>query len=170
MAISPNGYIARENGDEDWVPIENWDDFLVLATKYNNIVMGRETFEQVTSRYSNFGFTDVTCDHKVIVTGNDDFRAPDGYVLASSPEAALSYIENQGLSKLFLIGGGKINSAFMKRGMVDEIIFIINPYILGKGRPVLAPDNFDLTLKLESSQVLSKDRVRLHYKVTKIVH
>ena len=44
MAISPNGLIARENGEEDWLPSEGWDEFLIDAKAFKNIVMGRETY------------------------------------------------------------------------------------------------------------------------------
>ena len=53
MVISPNGYIAREDGSEDWLPEDGWDEFVALAKKFNNIVMGRETFTQVMSRTRN---------------------------------------------------------------------------------------------------------------------
>lgn len=51
MTISPNGLIARDDGDEDWLPSEGWDDFISEVKHYDNIVMGRETYEQVTTRY-----------------------------------------------------------------------------------------------------------------------
>lgn len=43
MAISPNGLIVRDNGDEEWLPEEGWAEFVKEAMLFNNIVMGRET-------------------------------------------------------------------------------------------------------------------------------
>ncbi len=63
MVISPNGFIARENGDEDWLPSEGWDDFVAEAKQYDNIVMGRETYEQVTEKYKDKNFDDVDVQH-----------------------------------------------------------------------------------------------------------
>lgn len=42
MATSLNGFIARENGDEDWLPAAGWTDFANQAEQHKNIVMGRE--------------------------------------------------------------------------------------------------------------------------------
>ncbi len=170
MAISPNGYIAREDGDEDWLPTEGWDEFLELAKKFNNIVMGRETYEQVTARYQDYNFNNVECDHKIIVTRNNAFVAPEGYIVVHSPEEAIDYSRDKGLAELFLIGGGKLNTEFMKRGLINEIQLTINPYIIGAGRSFVAPDQLDLPLELIDSTVLSKGRVQIRYKVAELVH
>lgn len=165
MAISPNGYIAREDGDEDWLPSEGWDEFLLLAKELNNIVMGRETYDQVTTRYKDYNFNNVECDHKVIVTRDENFNSPEGYVVVHSPEEAVSYIEDTGLNKLFLIGGGKLNSEFFKRKLIDEIQLTINPYIIGKGRLFISPEDFDVSLKLIETKELPGGRVRIKYSV-----
>lgn len=165
MAISPNGYIAREDGDEDWLPSEGWDEFLPIAKKLNNIVMGRETYEQVTARYGDDNFDSVECDYKIIITHDRDFKAPDNYKIVYSPEEAIDFIESKNLDTLFLIGGGKLNSEFAKRGLIDEIQLTINPYIIGKGRPFLYPDDFDLNLKFVECNQISGGRVQIKYKV-----
>ena len=165
MAISPNGLIAREDGDEDWLPSEGWDDFVVETKRFNNIVMGRETYEQVTKRYKDYNFDNVDCQFKVIVTRQPQFKAPPGYTVVHSPEEAISFLENQGIKELFLIGGGKLNSEFVKRNLVNQIQLTINPYIIGKGRPFLSPGEFELTVKVRNSKELTKGRVRLLYQV-----
>lgn len=165
MAISPNGYIAREDGDEDWLPSEGWDEFLVLAKRLNNIVMGRETYDQVTSRYKDYNFNNVECQYKVIVSRDKQFSAPAGYYVVHSPEEAISFMKSKGVTKLFLIGGGKLNSEFIKRKLVNEIQLTINPYIIGNGRSFIAPADFDLTLRLTGHKELTKGRVRLEYEV-----
>lgn len=165
MAISPNGYIAREDGDEDWLPSAGWDEFLVLAKQMDNIVMGRETYEQVTARYNDYNFDSVECSHKVIVTRNKEFTATDGYVVVNSPEEAMGYIEKTGLEKLFLIGGGKLNTEFFKRKLINELQLTVNPYIIGAGRLFIAPDDLEVQLILVECSELSEDRVQLKYEV-----
>jgi dihydrofolate reductase len=165
MVISPNGFIARENGDEDWLPSAGWDDFVAEAKEYNNIVMGRETYEQVTEKYEDENFDNVQVDHKVIVTNNKDFQAPESYTIVHSPEEAIEYLEKVGVSALFLIGGGVLNAAFAKRNLVNQIQLTITPYIIGKGRPFLAFDNIEFGLTLLGVKQLTLGRVRLVYKV-----
>jgi dihydrofolate reductase len=165
MAISPNGMIAREDGDEDWLPSEGWNEFVELAKSMNNIVMGRETYEQVTARYKDYNFENVDCKYKIIVTKDKAFSAPDGYSVAHSPEDAVRFIESKGLNKLFLIGGGKLNSAFIRRKLVNRIQLTISPYIIGKGRSFIAPEDFDVPLRLISHTALSEGRIQLVYEV-----
>ena len=165
MAISPNGLIARDDGNEDWLPSEGWDDFVSEVKRYDNIVMGRETYEQVTARYEDYNFDNVECKHKIIVTRNQQFQAPASYVVVHSPEEAVQFLEKQGMKELFLIGGGKLNSEFAKRGLVNEIHLTVNPYIVGTGRPFLSREDFDLPLKLIGHKELSKDRIQIEYLV-----
>lgn len=167
MAISPNGLIARENGDEDWVPIENWDDMLKLAKSANNIVMGRETYEQVTARFKTGNFDNVEAEHKLIVTRDKKFMTLNGYTIVYSPEQAVTYLEEKGVKTLFLLGGGTLVTSFIKAGLIDEIHLTINPYIIGKGRPFISPDDFDLPLKLGGTETLEGDRVKVKYEVIK---
>ena len=165
MVISPNGFIARENGDEDWLPSNGWNDFVEEAKEYNNIVMGRETYEQVTKKYKDENFDNVQVDYKLIVTNNKDFQAPQGYTLVYSPEEAVGYLEKVGVNTLFLIGGGVLNAAFAKRNLVNQIQLTVTPYIIGKGRPFLAFDDFEFGMTLLDVKQLSLGRVRLVYKV-----
>ena len=121
MATSLNGLVARENGEEDWLPSEGWQEFLIDAKKYKNIVMGRETYELVQSLYEDYNFDSVETDEKVIVTRQTDYEATDGYVVVHSPEEAIDYLTSKNIEKLLLIGGGKLNSEFIKKDLVNEI-------------------------------------------------
>jgi dihydrofolate reductase len=167
MVLSPNGFIAREDGNEDWLPEEGWDEFVTEAKRHDNIVMGRETYEQVTRRYEEYNFDSVDVAHKIIVTAQPEFTAPEGYVVVHSPEEAIEYLEKKDVKTLFLIGGGVLNAAFAKRSLVTNLQLTIAPHIIGKGRPVLAFDDFELALTLIDVQRLSLDRVRLSYTVNR---
>ncbi len=168
MSVSLNGLIARENGEEDWLPSEGWDEFLVEAKKFDNFIMGRETYELVTKLYPNYNFDNVTASKKIVVTTNKDFKAQDGgYEIVHSPEEAVYVLESTGIDNALLIGGGKLNSEFLTRNLVDEIWLTLNPFILGKGRPFIGPKDYEKRLKLGVVEQISKDRVLLKYSVSK---
>lgn len=164
MAISPNGLIARENGDEDWLPGEGWTEFVDEAHRHNNIVMGRNTYEIVTKTYDDYNFDNVEVDYKLILTKDLTFEAPDGYDVVHGPDEAMRFIEGKGLDVLFLIGGGRLNAEFLKRKYVDEIELCINPYIIGKGKSFIFPTEFDQPLELISCKKISNGRVFLRYR------
>ena len=41
--------------------------------------------------------------------------------------------ETKGYNELLLVGGSKLNGAFLEAGLIDEIILDIHPLILGSG-------------------------------------
>lgn len=166
-AISLNGMLARENGDEDWLPSEGWDEFIKDVKQYGNFIMGRETYELVMKLYPNYNFDNVDAQYKVIVTSQSDYKAPSGYVVVSSPEDAKALLNEANVEIGLLIGGGKLNGSFYARGLVDETWVTVNPVILGKGRPVIGNEDIEINLELKEAIELSKGRVQLRYKVVK---
>jgi dihydrofolate reductase len=167
MVISPNGYIAKLNGDEEWISEVNWTDFVADAKKCNNIVVGRETYEIVTRMYEDYNFDSVACDFKVIITRQKELSAPKGYTVVHSPQEALNFLQEKGIETCLLSGGGKINASFAEAKLIDELEVIIEPYVIGKGRQVLAAGNYEFPLELLEVEKLSQSRVRLLYKVIK---
>ena len=67
---------------------------------------------------------------------------------------------------IWLVGGAKIITSFLKIGIVDEIIISVIPVILGKGIPLF--QNIENETKLELVKTEKFDQlVDLHYKVLK---
>ena len=167
MAISLNGLIAREDGSEDFLPYEGWTEFIEQAKHFNNFVIGRETYEKVMSLYKDHNFNHVPVEYKVIITRNLNFKAPEGYIVLHSPLEAFKYLQQKGVDNLYLIGGGILNSEFMKQNLVTNVHLTINPFVLGRGRPFLAPEEFEARLTLIESHAYSNGRMRLLYAVNK---
>ncbi len=166
MVISTNGFIARENGEEDWLPDVGWYECIAGAEKYNNIVMGHKTYELIAGKEAAEDFNNAQIDYKLIVTNNQGFKAPSGYVVVHSPHEAMEYLDSKGAKTLFLIGGSKLNAAFAKQGLISQVQLTVTPYIIGKGRPLLAFENFEFGMTLLDIKKLSLGRVRLVYKVS----
>lgn len=160
MIVTPNGYIADLNG-KSVSSKYNWDDFFASAQKYNNFVIGRKTMEVVGK-----GFDQVVCDYKIVVSSQKNIHVDSSFMLARSPQDALDKLKDK-VDTLFLVGGGEINSAFAKQGLIDEVVLTIEPHILGKGINLFAHENFMLNLKLEQSETLEGNRLRIRYKVIK---
>ena len=47
MAMSLNGIIAKEDGNEDFLSHKNWETFSELVNTFGNFVVGRKTHEAV---------------------------------------------------------------------------------------------------------------------------
>lgn len=167
MVVSVNGIIAKEDGSEDWLPHEGWEDMLAEVAKYDNIVLGRETYELVMKNYAEGNFNDVHCACKVIVTRDENYAAPAPYIVVHSPQEALEVLNEHGIHTCYLIGGGKLNGSFLAAGLINEIQLTICPYVLTKGRPVFGDVDAEANLKLIASEQKSLGRIYNRYQVKK---
>ncbi len=86
-------------------------------------------------------------------------------ILASSVKEAISLAEKLGAKTLVISGGASNNSAFMYAGMVKEVIFDVEPILIGSGIPVFSDSDFKAKLKLITILKISKSLIQLRYKV-----
>ena len=162
MAFSANGYIARENGVEDFLSDENWVQFVRLAEKIGCFIVGRKTYEIVRKLYVS-GYNFDTVHAARIVISKKQHKQAKGYVFVDSPETAIQQANELGFKEVLLTGGGTINSSFMQKGLIDEIIFDIEPFALGKGIQVFKPQTFECKLRLLDSKRLKNGILQVHY-------
>jgi dihydrofolate reductase len=166
MAISANGFIATENGDENFLSHENWEKFCDLANKYKNFVVGRRTYEAVKNWKDGYGLDDLNVD-KVIVSQGASHNLDSAYTLATSPQDALAKLEEKGFEDILLIGGSALNTAFARAGLIDEMILNVEPVVIGKGIPLFSSDTFEFQTELISIEKSTAGIVTVHYKVKK---
>ncbi len=162
MAQTANGKIARKNGDEDFLSPRNWKEFRELAEKTGVFVVGRKTYEAV-QKWEEKGFKDIEA-HRVVLTRNQELELEKGFRKASSPEEAVELAEQKG-EGLLVTGGASVNTSFMKKGLIDEIILNIEPHVLGEGLDLFAEESFEHDLELEEVRELEEGIVQLHYKI-----
>jgi dihydrofolate reductase len=165
MGITPNGYIAKENGDSEWTSKEDLEGFYEHSKSAGNIIMGKNTY-RAASQYGYFPFPDtlnVVVSHEPIENKWGDAVIVTG----KSPKEILSMLEAKGFATAFLAGGGQLNSSFMKDGLVDEIYFDVEPLLFGKGIKVFADTDFECELELLETKKLNKNTIQLHYRVLK---
>ncbi len=143
--VSPNGYISRENFEEDFLPDSGWDAFKESVAKSGNFIIGRHTYEIIEPELFD------SIEATRIIVSSQDLDVRPTFTLAESPEAALKLLENKGFQEALVGGGSGLNSSFMRAGLVDEIILYVVPYIIGKGTPVFAGE-FEAELEFISNK------------------
>jgi dihydrofolate reductase len=47
VAMSLDGYVAGPNGEADWITTDPEIDFVALFARFDSVLMGRKTYEQV---------------------------------------------------------------------------------------------------------------------------
>lgn len=167
MAQSLNGIIARKDNQEDFLTNENWQMLCKLVREHKALIWGRKTYELVREWGEEYFPAEMKRATKVIISRQKDIQLDKGYVSASSPEEALELLKRKGLKSVVLTGGSTINSLFVRKKLIDEVIINIEPVLVGEGIPLVAETNVDLRLKLKGSTRLSQDIVQLSYLVCK---
>ncbi len=165
MSTTPNGLIARENDDVNFISPLGWDDYRAMVNRVGNLIVGRRTYElmEESGEFQNFS------NIKIIVVTNDnsyEVRQPNHFA-ATSPHEALSLLAEDGTSEALLGGGGALNTSFAAENLIDEIYLDIEPAVFGKGIDLFGGKNFEMKLKLLETKKLSADEIQLHYKVLK---
>ncbi|MFC1686306.1 dihydrofolate reductase family protein [Nanoarchaeota archaeon] len=166
MAMTPNGIIARSNNKEDFLSDKHWKTLCDLTKKYKCLIWGRKTYE-IVKKWEKRYMNSLKCKKKIIISSKPSLKLDKDCCLANSPKKALQEIKKQGFKTALLCGGAKINSAFIKANLIDEIILNIEPTLLGKGIHVFHEENFEKKLSLLKTKKISQNIVQLHYRIKK---
>lgn len=165
MGISVNGYIAKSDGNSEFTSEEDLRGFFENSKKAGNIIMGANTYHEAL-RQGYFPFPGAL---NIVMTKRRENSSFGEKVIFTdkTPEEVIAVLSEKGFTNAFLAGGGLINSAFMKQGLIDEIYLDVEPLIFSKGIPIFAPSDFEYALELLEINKLNKDTVQLHYRVKK---
>ncbi|MEK7650780.1 MAG: dihydrofolate reductase family protein [Patescibacteria group bacterium] len=127
--ISQDGFIARENGDEDFIPDALWTDFLDLCQKNDAVIISRKTYEAIQEYPRNLieSFENLATK-RVVVTEKSDLVLSPKYLIAHSPAEAMTAGQN-----LLLSSGAILNQAFLENNLVDQVILNVLATKIGAG-------------------------------------
>lgn len=159
MAITVNGFIAKQNGETPWSN-EEWLSFSEKVGEIKNLVIGRKTFEIMKAENE---FQKIGNPFTVIVSNEKDNNS--NFTFADSPEQALELLKEKGFEQALVAGGGLLNSSFLQKGLIDEIYLDVEPFLFGSGVKLFAENDYEAKLELLSTKQLSKNTIQLHYKV-----
>lgn len=164
-AMSANGMIAARDGSEEFLSDRHWETFVALAREKGNFIVGRKAFEAVKGWKNGLSFDSIEGVAKVILSRDVGFDPGPGYFAASSPEAALALLAEKGHKVALLAGGGEVNAAFAKAGLLNRVILGLEPAIVGQGVPAFAAGDFTLNLRCTFAQAAKDGIVILAYDV-----
>ena len=169
IATSLDGYIAREDGDINWLlerddPAEDhgYDSF--IADK-DMIVMGRGSYEKVSA------FETWPYDRPVLVLSKQLAGTPVPDVLrgkvqfsGSTPRQALEMLGKQNVRRIY-VDGGQLVQSFLRDGLIADMVITTVPVLLGSGRPLFGSLPQDIDLKLVSSRTFPSGLVQTAYRI-----
>ncbi len=159
--ISSDGFIARLDGSEDFIPDEVWNDLLDICKNYDTVVVGRKTYETILAYPQAMikKFEDLKIQ-KIVVTNDNNFTAKPGYIITHSPKEAFSIGQN-----ILLTSGPTLNSSALSEGLIDKVILNTLPDKINVGIKVF---NNDPKLIPLSSIDKPNNRKLCFYSISKI--
>ncbi|MCM3154127.1 dihydrofolate reductase family protein [Priestia megaterium] len=147
IAASLDGYIARENGEIDWlesVEGEGDNGYEAFYQTCDAVVMGKATYDHVLKLTPEFPYLGKKC-----YVFSRSAQGKDQYVEFINESVAL-FLNNlsQDTKKIWLVGGADILADFLTAKRVDEFIISVIPVLLGAGIPLFKRGIPEMNLKL----------------------
>jgi dihydrofolate reductase len=164
MAITVNGFIARENGDSDFVSADSWADDCKQVAEAGCSIMGYKTYSYMVERgdFPIPGYNVVMTKRKV------NNKLKNAMFTGARPKEVLKALEKMGFKTVILYGGAKANSSFLKADLVDEFYLYVIPAAFGKGMTLFEEVGLETKLKLLKIDRFSGGVIGLRYKVIRV--
>ncbi|WP_299406523.1 dihydrofolate reductase family protein [Acaryochloris sp. IP29b_bin.148] len=172
IATSLDGFIARKDGDIDWlndanatVPEGEDCGYQSFIASVDVLIMGRKTYEQVLS-FGPWPYGQI----RVIVMSRSPIQFPVELPAcvthsAEMPRMLYDRLVNEGVQHLYIDGGVTIQR-FFAAGLIDELTITVIPILLGEGTPLFGPLERDISLTLIRSRSYDFGFIQLQYAVT----
>jgi dihydrofolate reductase len=173
IATSADGYIARPDGDVDWLNQPRSAGDYGMRSFYRSIdtiLWGRKTYEVALS-FQQQGIPGAEFDPKVnnyVFSRRPPQTRPTVVEFVAEPiPSFVKQLRAAPGKNIWMMGGAGLIASFLDAGEVDEFIIHVIPILIGAGIPLIEPQHRLVPLVLRSSRRYSDGVVRLHYAVVK---
>ncbi len=169
IGISADGYIARSDGDLEWLTSrpapKGFYGMNAFMRSVDTMVLGRKTYEVSLRMGAKFD------SHSRSIVFSRHPRPADA---ASGVEFVndaigpfVSRLRGQPGKDIWLMGGGEIIASFLDAQAIDEFVISVVPVFIGDGIPLIARRHRHVPLELRSIERFEDGVVQLHYRVQK---
>ncbi len=161
IANSLDGFIARSDGNVDWLFMDADYGMTAFYKSIDTILFGRKTYDVALSlggAPSYKGVKNYVFSHTLKNSADKNFEFVSGDII--------TFVESLKQSKgkdIWLMGGGELIESFMNERLIDEFILTIHPIILGEGLPLFRGSHRQIDLKLLDCKTYDSGIVQLSY-------
>lgn len=149
IAMSLDGFIARRNGDIDWLTdtgdVNGSEDYgyKEFIDSVDTLVIGRNTYERVLT-FKEWPYT----GKRVVVLSSGSPEVPDhlsGSVeIMSSPPVELVHRLSEDGARHVYVDGGKTIQGFLNAGLIQDLTITHIPILIGDGIPLFGKLDRDI--------------------------
>ena len=167
IATSADGYIARPDGDLEWLTSRpapaGFYGMNAFMQTVDTKVLGRRTYEISLRLGEKFDTKD---RHIVFSRQPRPTNAPSSVEFVSEgPAALVSRLRKDPGKDIWLMGGGDIIASFLDDQVIDEFAISVVPVFIGEGIPLIARRHRHTALELLSSERFKDGLVQNRYRV-----
>lgn len=171
IACSLDGFIARPDGDLDWLMrVDTGGDdhgYNAMIASVDGLIMGRGTFEKVLT-FAPWPY------HKPVVVMSQSLQPSDipkdlkGQVELCdlSPLAAMEKVRRAGWKRAY-IDGGQLIQSFLAAGLIEDMIITRVPVLIGQGLPLFGEVLADIRLEHLETNGFASGLVQSHYRIVR---
>lgn len=168
IATSIDGYIARKDGELDWLenfnpPSENLSEdygFKEFLASVDVLIMGKNTYKIVEDSDS----WPYQGKRVIVLSSSLSSVCDKAELYAGDITLLINKLYSEGVTHIY-VDGGKTISQYMNAGLIDKLIISIIPVILGSGIPLFNHIIRDSWYQLTSSKAYANGLVQLQYEV-----
>ncbi len=188
--VTADGYFAGPDGNLDWVvPDQDLDRSAAEAIERSGtdtILFGRRTYELFEAFWPHaLDDSPTSPDPHDAGRLSPEMRAM-AIMLNETPKLVFSrtlkevtwknsrllhtldpreieVMKRQPGKDMIIFGSGSIVSQLTQHGLIDEYQFVVNPILLGNGRPLLSGVSTSLKLELQEAKKYSSGNIMLRY-------
>ena len=174
IATSADGYIARPDGDVEWLnrrPDKIDYGMGAFYRTIDTILWGRKTYDWALAYWKKHGRKGEMFDTKVtnyVFSRKPPKQAAPGMEFVSEPVKKFAKRLRSAPGKhIWMMGGGGLIASFLDANEIDEFDIHVIPTLIGEGIPLVAPRHRDIELHLRSARKYPDGVVRLRYRVAR---
>jgi len=172
--VTLDGFFAGPDGEIDWFV---WDDQMAQYSKdllgsIDAILFGRVTYELMagywpaaTAAAEDPIITDAMNNSPKIVFSRTLAKADwnNTRLVKEIDRDQILKMKQQPGKDMVIFGSGSIVSAFARLGLIDDYRLLVNPVILGRGKPLFKDIADRINLKLLETRMFDSGAALLHY-------
>jgi dihydrofolate reductase len=166
VGTSLDGFIARPNGDLDWLPEGGGEPhgYQEFFDSIDSLVIGRKTFETVLS-FNAWPYGD---KRVVVLSSRPLDLSAAGFStveqMAGPPAEIVSRLAAKGARHLYIDGGVTVQR-FLEAGLIQRLIITRVPVLIGEGIPLFGSLPRDVRLHHVATRQYPSGLVQSEYTV-----
>jgi len=166
FGTSLDGYIARRNGDLDFLVIDKEGESVMadFFSKIDTTIMGRKTAAGWVKMRASGEIPETPDMANYVISRRWKPGKREGFVVVSgSLKAFVRKLKRRPGKDIYLGGGGELARSFLREDLVDELFIGLGPVLLGDGIPGFPGKFPQRDFKLTECKSYSSGSVALRY-------